>query len=168
MSTESTTRSSAAAREELLATPEHLDRTLHVTTPRTWIALSALVAILTAIVVWSITGQLATYVQAEGIILSRSGIILDVVPSRGGQLKEIAVAIGDRVEEGDVVAKTFDPEVMERYNGAVSAMDERLMALRTRQAEAEEENTLFEQNVAEQRDRLEALCGTWLVGTPVQ
>ncbi|WP_419164929.1 NHLP bacteriocin system secretion protein [Candidatus Palauibacter sp.] len=157
MSERSGKGSSGNARTERLGTPEHLDRVLYVTTPRAWLALGALVAILTAAVVWSIVGQLSTYVRAEGIILSRSGMVLDVVSSRGGRLNRIGVATGDRVEVEDVVAETFDPEVMERYTGALAAADERLRALRDREAEAAAENVLFEQNVADQRERLGAL-----------
>ena len=152
-------KTSGTARADQLATPEHLDRALYVTTPRAWLALSALLAMLAAVVIWSIAGEVSSYVRAEGIILSRGGIVLDVVSSRGGRLSEIGPGIGDWVEVGDVVAETIDPEVRERYNGAVAAAEERLRALRDRQADAEAENRLFEQNVTEQRQRLEALAG---------
>lgn len=142
---------------ESLGTPEHLDRVLHVTTPRAWIALWALVTMLVAVVVWSIVGQISTYVEAEGIILSRSGMVLDVVSTRAGRLDRITAAVGDDVEAGDIVAEIFDVEAMERYTGALAAAGERRQALLTRQAEAEAENTLFEQNANEQRERLDAL-----------
>ncbi len=145
---------------ERLATPEHLDRALHVTTPRTWAALCALLAILIAVVVWSIVGEISTYVRAEGIILSRSGMVFDAVSTRGGRVARILTAVGDTVDVGDVVAETFDAETMERYSGARALVEERLQALGERQAVAHAENVLFEASVAEQRARLESLRRT--------
>ena len=40
-----------------LSTPEQLDRALHVTTPKGWVALVALLAMAAAIGVWSVKGK---------------------------------------------------------------------------------------------------------------
>lgn len=145
---------------ERLVTPEHLDRALYVTTPKAWAALCALLAILIAVVVWSIVGEISTYVRAEGIILSRGGMVFDAVATRGGRVARIVPAVGDTVDAGDVVAETFDAETMERYNGALALVEERLQVLHERQTVANEENVLFEESVAEQRTRLESLRRT--------
>lgn len=112
---------------------------------------------LAVVVVWSIVGRISTYVEAEGIILSRGGMVLDVASTRAGRLDRVTSSIGERVEAGDIVAEIFDAETMERYTGALAAAEERRQALLTRQAEAEAENSLFEQNANEQRERLDAL-----------
>ena len=151
------TESSSHRRAERPGPPEHLDRVLYVTTPKSWLALGSLLVMLAAVLVWSMVGEVSTYVRAEGIFLSRGGMVLDAVTSRGGRLNRILPTVGDRVAKDDVVAETFDAEAMERHTGAVAAAQERLQALRTRETEAGEENVLFEQNVAEQRERLEAL-----------
>ena len=49
-----------------LSTPEQLDRTLYVTTPKRWIALVALLAMAAAIVVWAVKGEVSTFVEPTG------------------------------------------------------------------------------------------------------
>ena len=67
-----------------LSSPEHLDRALVVATSKVWLALVALVVMAAATVVWSLEGEVATYVQANGILLSHGGAVVDAVPSSPG------------------------------------------------------------------------------------
>ena len=140
-----------------IRTPERLDRALAVTTPKAWLALSALLAMLAAVMTWSVVGDVATYVRADGIFLSRDGLVLDIVSTSGGTLRRILPAVGDVVAVGELVAEISDAGEAERHRGAVAAAEERLQFLRAQEAAAEEENTLFAQNLREQRERLRAL-----------
>lgn len=142
------------AMESRLRTPEHLDRALYVTTAKAWLALCVLIIMMAAVVVWAVLGELSTYVQAEGILLSREGMVFDAVSSGGGKLSRIVPAVGDKVAKDDLVAEIFDGETMERYVSAVALVDERAQTLRDRESEAREENALASQNVARQRNRL--------------
>ena len=139
-------------------TPERLDRALSVTTPKTWLLLSALIALLAAVITWSVVGEVATYVRADGIFLSRDGLVLDIVSTSGGTLDRILPEVGDVLAVGDLVAEISDPAEVERRRSAVAAAGERLQFLRAQEAAAQEENALFEQNLREQRERLEALA----------
>ena len=149
-----TSREAAGRR---LQAPEHLDRALYVTTPKAWLALVVLMVIVGAVIVWSILGKVSTYVQAEGIILSRGGMIVDAASAADGSLSGILPSVGDTVVEGEVVAELFDGETMARYLSAVSLEEERAQILKDREAEAEKENALAAENVARQRERLEEL-----------
>ena len=140
--------------KERLKTPEHLDRALYVTTAKAWLALCVLMIMMAAVIVWAVLGEISTYVQAEGIILSREGMVFDAVSSGGGKLSRIVPAVGAKVVEEDLVAEIFDGETMERYFSAVALVDERAQTLRDRESEAREENALASQNVARQRNRL--------------
>ena len=140
-----------------IRTPERLDKALTVTTPRTWMMLGAVMALLGVVVAWSILGEVATYVRADGIFLSRDGLVLDVVSTSGGTLDRIVPAVGDMLAVGDLVAETSDAEALERHRSAVAAAAERLQFLRAQEAAATAENELFEQNLQEQRDRLRAM-----------
>ena len=137
-----------------IRTPERLDRALTVTTPKTWIMLAALIAGLAIVVAWSILGEVATYVRADGIFLSSDGQVLDIVATSGGTLNRIVPEVGDMLAVGDLVAETFDAGEMEQRRGAAAAVEERLKVLREREAAAGAENELFEQNLKEQRERL--------------
>ena len=150
-----------------LGPPERLDRVLHVTTTKAWLALCVLVLMSFAAVVWAVVGEVSTYVRADGIFLSRGGKVIDAISFGAGKLTRIVPGIGDTVAEGEVVAEIFDPGTMKRHAGALALAEERVQALRDREAEAEEENALVEQTVAEQRARLDELerTGRRLVAT---
>ncbi len=148
------------SRKDIIATPERLDRTLSVTTPKAWLALSALTAMLAGVVAWSIMGEVSTYVRADGIFLSREGLVLDIVSTSGGTLRRIAPEVGEILEVGDIVAETFDAEVMEQHRSAVAAAAERLEFLDAQEEAAAAENLLFERNLEDQRARLDALMIT--------
>ena len=143
--------------QQRLGTSEQLDRVLQVTTPKAWLALCTLIVMLTAVVVWAILSEVSTYVRAEGIILSRGGMVVGAVSPAAGRLARIVPGEGDLVVEGDLVAEIFDAETMERYLGAVALADEHARALRDREAEATEENALAERHLLRHRARLDEL-----------
>ena len=136
---------------------ERLDRALHVTTPQTWLALCALLAILAAMIGWSVASEVSTHVRAEGIFIARGGAIRDVASPAAGRLARIVPPVGEFVAEGDEVAEIFDPETMERYRSAVSLEEDRARTLEDIEAEAREENALAADNLARQRARLDEL-----------
>ena len=140
--------------KERFRPPEHLDRVLSVTTAKAWLALAVLMIMVAAVVAWAVLGEISTYVQAEGIFLSRGGTVFDAVASGDGKLARIIPAVGDAVKKDDLVAEIVDEETLERHAGAVALVDERAQTLRDREAEAKEENALALQHVARQRKRL--------------
>ena len=152
-----TKRLSRETPDEQLQAPEYLDRALYVTTPKAWLALSILLVMVGAVIAWSIMGKISTYVQAEGIILSRGGMVVDAVSSVDGTLSRVLPSVGDTVTAGDLVANIFDSTAKARYVSAVSLAEERAQLLRKRVAEAQQENTLAEQNIVRQRKRLDEL-----------
>ena len=137
--------------------PDRLDRALTVTTAKSWLALGAILAILTAVAVWSVTGELATYVEAEGIILSRGGIVADVPSPRAGTLTKVHVEVGNRIEAGATVAELYDLEVTQRHRDAVATLEERLRALADHRRYMGAQLTLLDANIAAQRARLDTL-----------
>jgi len=63
---------------ERMSSPEQIDELLVVTTPKSWLALSALIILLILAVVWGFWGQLATRVSGDGVLI-RSGEARNVV-----------------------------------------------------------------------------------------
>ena len=140
-----------------LSTPEQLDRTLHITTSKGWIALVALLTMAAAIVVWSVKGEVSTFVKADGILLSRGGTVVDAVSSGMGTLTRVVPAVGDVVRKGAVIAEVTNQETMELYRSARALVDERTQALEDFKAAGAAEDALIEQNTARQRERLDRL-----------
>ncbi len=140
-----------------LGAPEHLDRALYVTTPKGWLALVTLLALLGAVMAWAVLGEVTTYVQGEGILMSRGGAVFDAASPSGGRLARLVPALGDRVAAGDIVAEIEDPETTQRHANALALVGERTRTLRSREADAREENALLDRHVAEQRANLDVL-----------
>ena len=140
-----------------LSTSERLDRTLAVSSPKGWLALAVLGGITAAVVVWSIVGEVSTFVSAPGILLGRGGTIVDAVSTGSGSLTRILPRIGDRVEEGSAVAVIVDSEADELYQTAIALVDETARALEALRAARAIESTVRAENVARQRLRYAAM-----------
>lgn len=112
-----------------LASPEQLDQLMQVTTPKGWVALLALSVLLLTAIVWGCVGRIPEVVHGQGILV-KSGGVLQVVPSAGGRVSDIAVSVGDLVSAGQIVARVAQPELTDQLNQALS----RLAALRAERA----------------------------------
>ncbi len=106
-----------------LSSPEQLDLLMTVTTPRGWIALLALCAILLAVLVWSVLGRLPTTMTGLGIILKTGGIY-EVTATGQGRVRSIPVEIGDEIAEGQVVCHIERPELQKQVDQTRAELDE--------------------------------------------
>ena len=140
-----------------LDVPEHLDRALYMTTPKGWLALFTLMAMMGAVVAWAVLGEVATYVQGDGILMNRGGTVFDAASPERGKLARIVPSLGDLVRAGDVVAEIDDPETMARYANALALVEEWKQTMRDREAEARAENALIDQNLAQRGATLDVL-----------
>jgi HlyD family secretion protein len=110
---------------ERLSSPEHLDELLHVITPKDWLALLALFAVLVVILIWGVTGRIATKVNGEGVIV-RSGTVLNVVSVGSGLVTDLYVNPGDVVRPNQLVARVAEPKELERLRLAKDAVEQAL------------------------------------------
>jgi HlyD family secretion protein len=104
-----------------LASPEQLDQLMQVTTPKGWVALLALSALLLTAVVWGCVGRIPETVHGQGMLV-KSGGVLQVVPSAGGRVTDIAVSVGDLVSAGQIVARVAQPELTDQLNQALAKL----------------------------------------------
>lgn len=102
---------------EKLATPEQLDQLMQVTTPKGWMALMAFGALLFAIVVWSVFGKIPSRVSGHGILI-KSGGVFEIVSLGDGQILDMLVSIGDRVEKGQAVVTIARPDLRKDLENA--------------------------------------------------
>ena len=100
-----------------LANPEQLDRLMHVTTPRGWMALAGLGLLLAFALVWSVFGRLSTTITGTGILLSSQGI-REVEVLGSGVVTEMRVEVGQRVARGDTLAIVGQPQLQQRVDQA--------------------------------------------------
>ena len=145
-----------------LAMAEALDRTLSVTSARGWIALIAILVGAVAVGVWSVVGEVATYVEARGLLLNRGGKVVDAVAAASGRLSTITVTTGEEVEEDAVVALIVNEELAARYAGALALVEERTRALDALEAAVATEAAIVRANNARRRKQLDELEATAL------
>lgn len=96
---------------ERLSSPDQLDQLIQVTTRQGWLALLVLGVLIAGTITWGVTGSIPTKVKGRGILL-KSGGVQSVVPTSGGKITDIAVSAGDVVEEGQVVARIAQPDLL--------------------------------------------------------
>jgi HlyD family secretion protein len=89
---------------ERLSSPEQLDQLMQVTTPRGWLMLIGVGALLVTAVVWGVVGSVPERIAGHGILI-RSGGVLEVEAPGDGRVTDVAVRVGDHVSEGQVVAR---------------------------------------------------------------
>lgn len=118
---------------ERLSSPEQLDRMITVTSAKSWLILIALGCILAAVVIWSITGSLATSVAAKGMLV-KSGGIVDISSSEKGQISDIRVRPGDFIKKGDIVARLEQSEIVEE----VTVLSDKLKLMKENKADEKE------------------------------
>jgi multidrug efflux pump subunit AcrA (membrane-fusion protein) len=88
---------------ERISSPEELDRLVRVTRPRTWIALSGLLLVIAAVVLWSTLTTITTTVSGVGFVLPRGGLI-EASTLQPGTVRQIAVDSGQKVRTGETIA----------------------------------------------------------------
>ena len=93
---------------ERLSTPEQLDQLTQVASPRGWVALGALSALVIAAAIWSVIGSLQTQVYGSGIMIHAGGI-RQTLSTAAGQVRHLHVAAGDNLVAGQVVAEVYNP-----------------------------------------------------------
>jgi HlyD family secretion protein len=100
-----------------LSSPEQLDRLMHVTTPRGWMALAGMGLVLAFALVWAVFGRLSTTITGTGILLSSEGI-REVEVLGSGVVTEMRVAVGQRVSRGDTLAIVGQPQLQQSADQA--------------------------------------------------
>ena len=89
---------------ERLSSPEQLDQLMHITTPRGWLALLALVGLIVTVVAWSFNDTIPTQVLGRGILI-RGGQLARAVPTSAGQVNAVLARAGDMVQQGQPLAR---------------------------------------------------------------
>ncbi len=112
---------------ERLFSPEELDQLLRVTSPRAWLAFVGIVLIIAAVIAWSFFGTITTTVTGSGILI-RGGGIASIVAPVSGQISDVYVEAGETIQEGQVVARVFNPQTNENER-VISNVSGRVLAV---------------------------------------
>lgn len=88
---------------ERLSSPERLDQLMKVVSPKDWLPLATLGSLVSIAFVWSIVGRIPITVSGQGVLIYPRQVVA-VQSASSGQIKELRVKVGDRVNAGDVIA----------------------------------------------------------------
>lgn len=94
-----------------------------VITPRSWLALFAVFAVLVSFVAWGFNGRVALETQAQCILLRSTGVT-HVVSSVSGQITDLRVVVGDEVRQGDAVARVARPELVTEITNRLNQLEQ--------------------------------------------
>jgi len=86
-----------------ISSPEQLDQIVRITSPRSWIGLAALLAIIISALIWGIVGNLPDMVDGMGIVFSGGGVE-NVMHPVAGKITDVRVEVGTYVNKGDLIA----------------------------------------------------------------
>ncbi len=139
---------------ERLSSPEQLDQLLRVTSPRGWVSLVAIWALLGMVVAWSILGRVPTKEEGQGIIVAGGGLKVVVAPGTG-RLTAIDVEVGDVVEIDQVVAAIDKQEIADELAEASSQLEELKRQQRSHTEFDEREEQLRDSLTAVETQRLQ-------------
>ena len=88
---------------ERLSTPEQLDQLLQITSPKGWISLISIWALLAVVIGWTIFGKVHTKEDGRGIIVAGTGLKLAVTKG-AGHVQSIEFNVGQWVAKDTIVA----------------------------------------------------------------
>jgi NHLM bacteriocin system secretion protein len=112
---------------EKLSTPEKLDQLIKVTSPKAWIALFTVFLALSTGIGWAVLGKVKTKLNAIGVVLG--GEVHEVVSTSQGQLIKLKIAMGDKVNKGDIIADIQQPELLQQIEDAKAVLSDRKLEM---------------------------------------
>ena len=86
-----------------LRSPEKLDTMLPITTPISWMALTAILVLLFSVVLWSIFGAFTVKADGMGLIMDSAGV-LNISHVATGKISRLYVKPGMEIKKGNLIA----------------------------------------------------------------
>lgn len=87
-----------------LSSPERLDVAMEVTSPKGWIALLTVAAMLAGVLVWSWFGSMPSKVDGQGILIS-GGTLQEIRATGSGTIAKFDVRVNDLVKADQVIGE---------------------------------------------------------------
>ena len=100
-----------------MASPDQLNMAASIVRPGAWLLLGVIAIVIGSGVFASLVIHVPVKVDADGILLSPEGVH-DVTAVTGGQVRSLAVKVGDTVKAGEVIAKLSQPDARQELEQA--------------------------------------------------
>ena len=138
-----------------LGSPEQLDSSLVVTRPRTWIALTALLFVISAAVSWGVLGRITLYVSGPGLLMNTGGHVHVAVAMGNGILGDFLAGVGEHVEKGQLIGHVDSSASEQQVKGARDLVVEREAELQRQKSFQADEVPVRQASLAARRSALE-------------
>ncbi len=103
--------------------PDELDRSLEIVRPLHVLGLGVVAAVTLAGLLWSILATAPERVGGEGVLLSSAGVAVATAPD-SGWIERLLVQPGDRIDKDATVAEIRRPDLLDRWQSAVSEAEQ--------------------------------------------
>jgi len=139
-----------------LASPEQLDQLFQVVSPRGWITLATIATAIPLMIIWSIFAQIPVNVEGRGILVYPRQVLSFQSPVNG-QIIDINVAAGKRVEAGQVIARISLPDIQQNLEleqqrlETLSGRNQKLKTLRAQKSGLEKESIVKKRHTLKER-----------------
>jgi HlyD family secretion protein len=100
-----------------LSSPEQLDQMMQVTTPKSWLALTACCILVLTALAWGIWGSIPSKVRGHGILMKEGGVFVTTARAEGN-VAEILVGENELVVSNQLLARLELPDLRLRIRQA--------------------------------------------------
>ncbi|MDR1953205.1 MAG: NHLP bacteriocin system secretion protein [Clostridiales Family XIII bacterium] len=94
-----------------LASPEQLDQRFTVISSAGWFSILSIFVLIVVALMWGIFGTISNTVSGSGVLLYGDGILTQVSHTEG-QITDISLREGDRVEKGQTIARVAQRDLV--------------------------------------------------------
>ncbi len=149
-----------------LSSPERLDQLMQVVHPKKWIPLTAMGAVITAGLLWSVFGRIPMTVAGQGVIVYPSKVVAFQSPSTG-RILTINVRVGDQVKKDQVIATIDQTELQKSLQLARTKLAQLQEQDRNANLVQSQRNTVDQDAVQQQRLALQQSLSATQSVTPI-
>mgnify|MGYP006276752701 CR=1 FL=1 len=130
------------------ATPTEIGALTAITSPKWWLVVVVFSALGSALIAWSIFGQIFVTVTGLGVVVPAEGKITAVPARAPGRVSNVAVKPNDQVNASDLIAEIEQPRLRAQYAAALDLVKV-LKEQRDRVARQTEDNIRQHQELAQ-------------------
>lgn len=149
-----------------LSSPERLDQLMQVVHPKKWIPLTAMGAVITAGLLWSVWGRIPMTVAGQGVIVYPSKVVA-VQSASAGRILTVNVRVGDQVKKGQVIATIDQTELQKNLQLAHSKLAQLQDQDRNANQIQTQRNSVDQDAVQQQRLALQQSLSATQAVTPI-
>jgi HlyD family secretion protein len=138
---------------ERMSSPERLDQLIQIVSPRDWLLLGTMLAVMVFVVAWCMWGRLPTTLTGQGVIV-RPRKIVEIQSSATGKLVSFNLRVGDEVRKGETLGLIDQTEIRKQLQEDRARLAELEVQDREKNALQQEQTRLQARDAAAQKNYL--------------